>query len=54
LVDLLTYVCYIKERRTSVSGIKDRREFVMGEGRLVTDGKGFVADRREYIIVCKD
>ena len=46
---------------TSVSGIKDRREFVTGEGRLVTgkgrlvtDGKGFVVGRREYITVYKD
>ena len=39
---------------TSVSGIKDRKEFVTGEGRLVTGEKGFVVDRREYITVCKD
>jgi hypothetical protein len=50
---LLTYVYYIREHRTSISGVKDRREFVIGEGRLVTGGKGFIVDRREYIIVCK-
>jgi hypothetical protein len=26
----------------------------MGEGRLVTGGKGFVVGRREYIIICKE
>jgi hypothetical protein len=53
LVDLLTYVCHIRERRTSISGVEDRREFVTGEGRLVTGGKGFVVGRREYITVRK-
>jgi hypothetical protein len=53
LVNLLTYICYIRERKTSISGVEDRREFVIGEGRLVTGGKGFVIDRREYITVCK-
>jgi hypothetical protein len=53
LVDLLTYVCYIREHRTSISSIEDQREFITGEGRLVIGGKGFVVGRREYITVCK-
>jgi hypothetical protein len=53
LVDLLTYICHIREHKTSISGVEDRREFVTGEGRLVTGGKGFVVGRREYITVCK-
>jgi hypothetical protein len=51
---LLTYIYYIRERRTFISGIEDRREFIIGEGRLVTGGKGFVVGRREYIIVYKE
>ena len=39
---------------TSISNIKDRREFVMSEKRLVISGKGFVVSRREYITVRKD
>ena len=39
---------------TSVSSVKDRREFVTGEGRLVTDRKVFIISRREYITVYKD
>jgi hypothetical protein len=54
LVDLLTYICYIRERRTSISGVEDQREFIIGEGRLVTGRKGFVVGRREYITVCKE
>jgi hypothetical protein len=54
LVDLLTYVYYIRERRTSISSIEDRREFIIGEGRLVIGGKGFVVGRGEYIIVYKE
>jgi len=53
LVDLLTYVYYIRERKTSISGVEDRREFVTGEERLVTGRKGFVISRREYITVYK-
>jgi hypothetical protein len=53
LVDLLTYICYIRERKTSISGVEDRREFITGEGRLVTGEKGFVIGRREYITVYK-
>jgi len=33
---------------TSVNNIKDRREFVTGEKRLVTGGKGFVISKKEY------
>ena len=33
-VDLLAYVCYIIKRKTSVSSVKDRREFVMGRSSL--------------------
>jgi hypothetical protein len=33
-VDLLAYVHYIVEHRTSVSSVKDRREFVMGRSSL--------------------
>jgi hypothetical protein len=51
---LLTYVCYIREHKTSISNIEDQREFVTGEGRLITGGKGFVIGRREYITVCKE
>jgi hypothetical protein len=51
---LLTYICHIKERRTSISGVEDRREFIIGEGRLITGGKGFVVGRREYITVYKE
>ena len=39
---------------TSVSGIKDRREFVTSKGRLVTGRKGFVISKKEYITVYKD
>ena len=39
---------------TSISGIEDRREFVTSEERLVTDRKGFIISRREYITVYKD
>jgi hypothetical protein len=53
LVDLLTYVCYIREHRTSIISVEDRREFITGEGRLVTGRKGFVVGRREYITVRK-
>ena len=35
---------------TFISNIKDRREFVTSEKRLVTGGKGFVISRREYIV----
>ena len=52
-VNLLTYVYYIRERKTSISGVEDRREFVTGEERLVTGRKGFVISRREYITVYK-
>jgi hypothetical protein len=38
---------------TSISSVEDRREFVTGEGRLVTGEEGFVISRREYITVCK-
>ena len=38
---------------TSISSIEDRREFVTGEGRLVTGEEGFVVGRREYITVRK-
>jgi hypothetical protein len=38
----------------SISGVEDRREFVIGKGRLVTGGKDFIVDRREYITVYKD
>ena len=34
----------------SISSIEDQREFVTGEERLVTGGKGFVISRREYIV----
>jgi hypothetical protein len=54
LVDLLTYICYIREHRTSISGVEDQREFVIGEGRLVIGGKGFIVGRREYITVYKE
>jgi hypothetical protein len=54
LVNLLTYVCHIRERRTSISGVEDQREFVIGKGRLVIGGKGFVVGRREYITVRKE
>ena len=50
---MLIYIYYIKERKASISGVKDRREFITGKGRLVTDRKGFIIDRREYIIVYK-
>jgi hypothetical protein len=50
---LLTYVYYIREHRASISGIEDRGEFVIGKRRLVIGGKGFIVDRREYIIVYK-
>jgi hypothetical protein len=53
LINLLTYIYYIREYKTFISGIKDRIEFVIGKGRLVTGGKGFIIGRREYIIVCK-
>jgi hypothetical protein len=53
LVDLLIYVYYIKEHRTSISSVEDRREFITSEGRLITSGKGFIIDRKEYIIVYK-
>jgi hypothetical protein len=53
LVDLLTYVYHIREHRASISGIEDRREFVTGKGRLIIDRKGFIVDRREYIMVYK-
>jgi hypothetical protein len=53
LVDLLTYIYYIKERRTSISSVEDQREFIINEERLVISGKGFVVSRREYIIVYK-
>ena len=53
LVDLLTYICYIREHKTSISSIEDQREFVTGKGRLVTGEKGFIIGRREYITVCK-
>jgi hypothetical protein len=43
-----------KSVTTSISGIKDRREFVTGKERLITDGKGFIISKREYITVCKD
>jgi len=39
---------------TSVSNIKDRREFVISEGRLVISKKGFIVSKREYITVRKD
>ncbi len=51
---MLTYICYIKKRKTFISGIKDRREFITGKGRLITGGKGFIIGRREYITVRKE
>jgi hypothetical protein len=53
LVDLFTYIYHIRKRKTSISGVEDQREFVTGEGRLITGEKGFVIDRREYITVYK-
>ena len=53
LINLLTYIYYIRERRTFISSIEDQREFITGKGRLVIGGKGFIIGKREYIIVCK-
>jgi hypothetical protein len=50
---LLTYICHIREHRAFISGVEDRREFIIGEGRLVIGGKGFIISRREYITVYK-
>jgi hypothetical protein len=53
LVDLLTYVYYIREYRASISSVEDRREFITNKGRLVIGGKGFIVNRRKYITVYK-
>jgi hypothetical protein len=50
---MLTYIYYIREYKTFINSVKDRREFVISKGRLIIGGKGFVINRREYIIVCK-
>jgi len=39
---------------TSINSIKDRREFITSEKRLVINKKGFVISKREYITVRKD
>jgi hypothetical protein len=43
-----------KSITTSISGIKDRREFVTSKERLIINKKDFIISKREYIIVYKD